>query len=489
MVNSTSSQHRAQLIREMSKDLNKTRNSSGSSRHSLDPTSPQHTVFDFDPDNEAIMSTRQLDNNPQLPHLRASAQKYSRFTRPEPDFAINTSAIGRAFPDFSRGSVSSDDDSLSIEIGRGVKKTSKEARGKLQAGEYSSNAQLSLDGDSMDFSAPMIGNYEVTATPPLRQRQSSKKTEDSAHRALRQDGQVRKPSGLQNEIVEPSPPPAKTRDYGSGESRKASGESRHTLASIHARVRDENERSRISDERPPTLDLTARNTRFSNAKSQHADTNNLVPTKYSSTKGLLNALSPKNKQKQHGASTPNQGTQQSFMLPDLPNISELVSGVYEDGTPVFSRHGKSRASRFVSRSQQNASKRQNYVDVNEIPVPVDEQAIFLSLKLLQDKVDTLERTNAEAENVIHDLQQKNRALENDKIERKRAPRSDSALGMTDSDGGNEFGGGQRKLLIEKNRKSEHFQPWICGLTVSRFRIFSPCASESSRRFKPKEFHD
>lgn len=394
------------------------------------------------------MSTRQLDNNAQqLPELRASAQKYSRFTRPEPDFAINTSAIGRAFPDFSQGGTSSDDESLSIEIGRGLKKRSNSKVGRLN--EYSSNAQLSLDGDSMNFSAPMIGNYEVTGTPPLTQRQSSEKT-DEARGSSRRDAQMRRPSGLQKETTRLSPPPSKTKDYGSGESRNGSGENRRTLSSMHARVRDENERSRLSEERPPTLDLTARNTRFGNIKGQHTGSNGVMPTKFSSKQGLLQSLAPKNRQKSKTVATP-QGTQQSFMLPDLPNIFELVSGIYEDGTPVFSRHGKSRASRFVSASGQPA-KGQDYIEVNEIPVPADEQAIFLSLKLLQDKVATLEKTNAEAENTIQDLQQKNRVLEGEKNDRGRVPRTDSALGKTDSDGGHEIGGSQRKLLIEKNRK-------------------------------------
>ncbi|CAF9910390.1 MAG: hypothetical protein ALECFALPRED_006584 [Alectoria fallacina] len=448
MTGSTSSQQRAQLIREMSKDMNRTRDSSRSSRLSLDLASPQPTVSDFDPENEAIMSTRQLDNNAQqLPEIRPSAQKYSRFTGPEPDFAINTSAIGRAFPDFSQGGSSSDDDSRSIEIGRGLKKGRNSKAGRLN--EYSSNAQLSLDGDSMDFSAPMIGNYEVTGTPPLSQRQSSKKTDEAARGSLRRDTHVRRPSNLQKEITGPSPPPSKTRDYGSGESRKGSGENRRTLSSMHARVRDENERSRLSEERPPTLDLTARNTRFGNVKGQHIASDGVMPTKFTSKQGLLQSLAPTNRQKSQTVATP-QGTQQSFMLPDLPNISELVSGIYEDGTPVFSRHGKSRASRFVSASGQ-IRKGQDYVGVNEIPVPADEQAIFLSLKLLQDKVATLEKTNVEAENAIQDLQQKNRVLEAEKNDMRRVQRSDSALGTTDSDVGNEVGGSQRKLLIEKSR--------------------------------------
>lgn len=397
------------------------------------------------------MSTRQLDNNAQqLPDLHASAKKPSRFARPEPDFAINTSAIGRAFPDFSQGGTSSDDDSLSIEIGRGLKKGSNSKAGRIN--EYSSNAQLSLDGDSMDFSAPMIGNYEVTGTPPLAQRQLSKKNNETPGGSMKHNGQVRRPSGLQKEITGPSPPPSKTKDYGSGESRKKSEESRRTLSSMHARVRDENERSRLSEERPPTLDLTARNTRFGNVKDQHAASNVVMPSKFTSRQGLLQSLAPKKIQNSQTVATPH-GTQQSFMLPDLPNISELVSGVYEDGTPVFTRHGKSRASRFFSASGQT-SKSQNYAGVNEIPIPADEQAIFLSLKLLQDKVATLEKANAEAENAINDLQQKNRVLEREKIDRRRAPRSDSALGTTDSDGGTEIRGSQRKLLIEKNRKWE-----------------------------------
>ena len=395
------------------------------------------------------MSTRQLDNNAEhLPELRASAQKYSRFTRPEPDFAINTSAIGRAFPDFSQGGTSSDDDSLSIEIGRGLKQRSNSKAGRLN--EYSSNGHMSLDGDSMDFSAPMIGDYEVTGTPPLAQRQSSKKTDEGPRSSSRRDTQVRRPSGLRKEVTGPSPPPSKTRDYGSGESRKGSEENRRTLSSMHARVRDENERSRLSEERPPTLDLTARNTRFGNVKGQHTASSAAMPTKFTTKQGLLQSLASRNRQNPQTVPNP-QGTQQSFMLPDLPNISELVSGVYEDGTPVFSRHGKSRASRFVSTSGQTG-RFQDYAGVDEIPVPADEQAIFLSLKLLQDKVATLEKTNAEAENAMQDLQQKNRVLESQMTDRRRAPRSDSALGTTDSDGGNEIGGSRRKLLIEKNRK-------------------------------------
>ena len=449
MAKSTNSEHRAQLIREMSKDVNRTRHSSASSRNSQGHTSPEPTISEFDPENEAIMSTRQLDNHSQqLPDLRTSARKYSRFARPtEPDFAINTSAIGRAFPDFSQGGSSSEDESMSIEIGRGVDKGGNSNR-KQHAGarEYSSHAQISLDGESMDFSTPVIGNYEITGTPPLRQGPKPKQRDQEIRDLNKKANQTRRPSGLQNEIRDLASPPAKTKDYGSGESRKGSGQTRRTLASMHARVQDEH------DHRPPTVDLTVRNTRFGKANHALADTQPGLPTRFSSAQTLLGSIAPSKKQSIQNAGVVSHGTQQSFMLPDLPNISELVSGVFEDGTPVFSRHSRSRSSRFPATSQPNANKSQAYASVNEIAVPDDEQAIFLSLKLLQDKVALLEKTNADAATTIDELQQKNKSLEEDISHRRPAPRNDSALGTTDSEGDHKSGSTQRKLLIEKNRK-------------------------------------
>ena len=449
MSKSTSQSH-AQLIREMARETSR---SSRSSQRSQASPSPQPTVSDFDPENEAIMSTQQLDNNAQqLPALRASAQKYNRFSRQsrtdplaqsEPDYAINTSAIGRAFPDFSQGSGSSDEGSMSIEMGRGAKRASNGPIAKLGLSkEYSSHAQLDLEEDSLDFAAPAVGEYVVTGTPPLRQHQSSMKVTENTRSSTQRDGQPRKPSGLRREMYGSSSPRAKTKDSGSSESRKESGNHGRTLSAFHARVRDENDISHVNEDRPPTLDLTTRNTRFANTKShQNPVAGRTLPTKFSSTQGLMTNPSSGRKDKAYKASTTNPGTQQSFLLPDMPNMSELVSGVFEDGTPVFSRHGKSRPSRFV--------KSLGHADVNEIPIPEDEQAIFLSLKLLQDKIAVLERNQVEQEEVIHFLEQKNQALELERNQQRRRPshRSDSALGHSESDGE------ERKLAIERNRKS------------------------------------
>lgn len=402
------------------------------------------------------MSTQQLDNNnnnnaQRLPALRASAQKFNRFARPsrpdppaqsEPDYAINTSAIGRAFPDFSQGGSSSDEGSMSIEMGRGaLKASSGPASRSAQPGGRSANAHLDPDEDSLDFAAPMIGDYVVTGTPPLRQHSASTKMAKDTQRSGQRDYKTRRPSTLQNEVVETSPPLAKTTDYGSGESGRGSGDHGRTLAAMHARVRDEDDLSRATEDRPPTIDLTIRNTRFGHRKTQQSLlAKGYLPTKFSSTQGLTTASISDRKAKSHKLGTPNQGTQQSFLLPDMPNMSELVSGIFEDGTPVFSRRGKPRTSRFAVRH--------GHMGVGEVPVPEDEQAIFLSLKLLQDKIAVLEKNQNENEVIIGDLEQQNRALESAAAQRNKLASHRSNRAQTNS----ESDGEDRKIAIERNRK-------------------------------------
>lgn len=71
---------------------------------------------DFDPErDEALMSTQRMDFDvsQKLPQIRDTARKYGRWApRKTEDFKINTSAIGRAFPDFTQGDTEM---SLSIE--------------------------------------------------------------------------------------------------------------------------------------------------------------------------------------------------------------------------------------------------------------------------------------------------------------------------------------------------------------------------------------
>ena len=463
MAKSTSSQHRAQLLREM----NKTRPSSVSSRRSHGAPSPQNTISDvFDPENEALMSTRILEDVSQkLPQLRASAERCrrpARTTSPKDDsgdifddMEWDTSALRRHFPDFTQGSESPENSRLTEwEMGRAAK-IAEEAKANGQAREYSSRGD-SFEGDTLDRQRVFIDGDELMHTPPLRSKQPSKKTDDAAPGSLRRHTKIRQPSGLQKQALSPSTPPAKTKDSGSDQSRKASGESRRTLASMHARTRDKHDKSIVEEDRPPTIDLTVRNTRFAKTKTQTTARPEVLPTRFSSAQTLLGAVAPKNNLQRHIASTPTPQptqTQRSFDIPTAPNLTELMSGVFENGQPVFSRDGKPRNSRFVSVLQQSARVGQADQAVEEIPVKMEEQHIYMNIHLLQDKIDVLERNRAELMNTIDELRQKNRVLEGKREFEKRRSASDSALGTTDSDSGHEVGGGHRKLTIEKNRES------------------------------------
>ncbi|KAI9815968.1 MAG: hypothetical protein M1827_001960 [Pycnora praestabilis] len=417
MAQSPNARNHARLVRELARDLNRTNRSAASLAGSNQGSTHDSSMTDFDPENEALMSTRQLETTTQrLPELRASAKKFAHYQRPEPDFVINTSAIGRAFPNFSQGATSSANGSMSIEIGRGMKE-SRSASKRL--GPSGQQPPIDLGDESFRSSKGMMRNKEVTSTPPAKSRSASKRVDVLERGSLRKDAQLRQASTSQKENQDPLRLAAKTTDYVPNGSRQASGKNRRTLAEMHARVADEKDGSYISEERPPTVSLTTRNTRFGNIKSRQASTTSDV--------GVPNTNN----------TTTGNGTQQSIMLPDLPNLSELVSGVYQDGTPVFSRS----RSRFTSatHNHEQASRKPEHLPIESIPVPGDERAIFVSLRLLQDKVAELETSKADAEKKILDLNSENDEMKTERRARERTRRRDSALGM--ADGGSDEGDG------------------------------------------------
>ena len=466
------------------------------------------------------MSTQQLDPpTTKLPELRASAQKYRRPSAPEPDYVIDTSAYERAFPDFTQGSMSSNG-SISIELGRGTKKATRGTISQLsQSKDHSSNADIDFDKESLDIQALSNDGDAVTVTPPFNSR-PQKGRNMSSQADDKNSNQPRKASNLRNQ-VKPSPP-AKTLDYGSGDSRKSSDGTRRTLATMHARVRDENDVSLISTERPATVDTTTiRNTRFGNGKQSDKEPINALPSRFLSTSLFepplesdsdpvltMHQISQRTNQ-QHEQQSHHQDHQQNHQrghqrdhqqiqqqsqqqthqqnhhqnrrrlsIENVPNMSEILSGVFEDGTPVFSRNIRARSARNAS--DQGGRKVSQRSAVSEVDVPDDEQAIYLSLQLLQDKVSVLERSNAEAEYSVKELEQKNRELEAERIGGRRAShRSDSAIGMIDSDGGEDVAGASgRRSAIQRNSKS--FDRCVLTFLMSKQDLKTPFVSYRRR---------
>lgn len=452
MAASFDARHKSRLIREMARDLNRHDHSVASSTGSHHGTVSDSTVSDFDPENEAIMSTRQMDMNSQrLPELRDTAKKYGRWNGGrQPDFVINTSAIGRAFPDFSQGGSS--DDSMEIEVGRGAK-TRQRTPTQMTRPEYSNN----------DIDSPIvtIGDFRILNTPPMKQPGKGQQQQDSRKISARKASQNQRASSASlKENIPPSntASPAFLPDYVSGATRTSGGEPRRTLAEIHARVADESDGSFIGDERPPTVTFVAKNSRFNNFQPRNSPLSNISNQKtHQVTDAMVDALAGRRKAShmqtpsRPSTATINSNTQnptnQSFLIPNMPEISELVSGTFKDGTPVFTKNGKVQ-SRFAS----NGNDRGNHNPVDSIPVPEDEKAIFLSLQLLQDKIRDLEMEKANSQRVVEELEKHNFQLEAEKKELQRHRRSDSALGMVDSGSDGDYVRDHRKLIAEKTSK-------------------------------------
>jgi hypothetical protein len=450
---SQSSRHQSRLSLEMNRDLNRTMASVASSTGSNHGTiSTDSTRTDFDPENdEAIMSTHQLDNNfsQRLPELRDTAKKYGRWApRPQQDFVINTSAIGRAFPDFSQGSSS--DDSKSIEIGRGAKTRQRTTSGRSPRAEFS--------GD-MDSSIVTLGSFKIVGTPQGQNKKLSVLQEVLRH-STRNETPLKQANSERKENIPPSSQKsAKGSPYVSHASRTTSGE-RKTLAELHARVADDSDVSFIGDERPATITFQTKNTRFSNAQSrvqqaatvsskrqQYADAVAEAIRSASETPSKAQTRIKSQASRNINLTTPNP-TQQSFLLPNnMPEVSEIISGTLTNGIP-FTRDGKVQ-SRFSS-----GNRNVDYGPVDGIPVPDEEEDIYKSLDILKARVADLEMEKVEFQKFIKSLQHENDQLKVTLKEMEKIRGSDSALG-TDSGSDGENDRNIKKLISQQTSMFYH----------------------------------
>lgn len=293
---------------------------------------------------------------------------------------------------------------MSIELGRGVKRGAREANADISA-----NLIFNLGNDSQ---------YEVTATPPIRPRTTSKKSDD----ALRRQASLRRATEA-----------ARSTD---AYKRAPSGTKQRTLSETLAKLNADSDSSFVAKDYTQAPANT-RNTRFARSRQTSA-TEPAQPTRYNAGEaqnGTPRRQSANNPTVQSATYTAN-----SFMLPNLPNITELVSGVRKDGTPVFNRQTKSR-SRFTSGTHNPPT--QHYLPLDGVPVPDDEKAIFSSLQLLKDKVAELEMANSEYVKRAEEYEDEVIDLRSQLQMAQRRP--DSALGSA------EEGSARDKWRMEKTR--------------------------------------
>ena len=171
-------------------------------------------------------------------------------------------------------------------------------------------------------------------------------------------------------------------------------------------------------DRPPTLTVNStKNTRWGNRQASHQVDSFVEEAARASAKP------------QSRPSTGQNATAQSFILPDLPNLTELVSGVFGDGTPVFSKTTPGR-SRFAA--PPGGGRRPNHIPIDSVPIPDEEKAIFSALQQLQDKVAQIEAERSEQDRRIEEQDLELIELRANAQAYERSKRSDSA---NDSDAG------------------------------------------------------
>jgi hypothetical protein len=333
----------------------------------------------FQPEFESTQQFDTATQSLQLPNLRSSAQRFSYYNPPQPAMHIDSSFVRDSFPDFTEKSPSpSPEASMSIEAGRAHKGSPKTF-------------------DMSDIPLPSDSLYDLHSTPPRSTRPTPKKQE-----SLRKEASLRR---------------AHSTD------KRANASQRRSLSDMHHKVRHESDSSFVGEDRPTTTSIQPRNTRFTSAN---------LPTSYSHDQGLRSASTPQRPLQNPTADWTGTQTQASFMLPDLPNITELVSGVRRDGTPVFSRSQKSR-SRFTSASYNNPTITNTiaHANIKSIAVPEEEKAIFASLQLLKDKVANLEAEKSEAQKRLEEYESEVGQLKSRLDVEQKLRRPDSALGEDD----------------------------------------------------------
>ncbi|KAH7384480.1 hypothetical protein BKA66DRAFT_511693 [Pyrenochaeta sp. MPI-SDFR-AT-0127] len=388
---------KARAIRELSRSLSHSpRNIASPSPPPSDSNPTKHSGFgtetsNFFNDPDILMSTQHKfedDTNtlPQYPRIRSTAKKMntwqmSRSEQPIPD----TSMVNKEFGDFDHSL--SDEEAVSIEQARGANRSNR-----------------GIPNKSSQF------NSLYDMTPPTNRSRKSYVGETGS---LRRDAQIRRAS--RNDYDTASPRPAGTRNSPAGATNQE--RKRTSLAKLHAKLSEDE--SSFMDQRPPTLTMdSTKNTRWGNRSRQTS----------LQIDGIVEASQRIGATSRSRSTTAQNATAQSFILPDLPNLTELVSGVFDDGTPVFSKHSLAR-SRFSAPPNRG---RPQHIPVEGVPIPEEEKAIFAALHQLQDKVAQMEQERAEQDKKIEQQELELIELKATTQAQEKLRRSDSAQ---DSDSG------------------------------------------------------
>lgn len=319
-----------------------------SSPHQQIRPATEHDIggSDIDPD-EALHSTAQFD-------ARHKAWVQSRNARQSQDQAH----------------VSEDDESISIEIGRGL--------GHQVQGRYV------VDSSQVAFAFGNDSQYEMTGTPPTyginTMKTASRRANDSAKRSASQTA--------------------------------------HVLSNLSEKIRMQADNVyglSWEDEEQATASLSARNTRFGHARRVTST------VRQSASIGRFNSVLD---------------TADSFQLPDISGIEELVRGKHnrEPATSLRTALSQNRQ-RSVNPNRLNSTSDPNPATdrllLESVPIPEDEKRIYSSLQHLRDRIAELESENMSARAQVDHFQDQVTELRSALTREEQLRRPDSALGSDD----------------------------------------------------------
>lgn len=403
--------------------------------------------------------------SPQFPAFHDANQSTVDSFQPEHESTQQFDTAADLQDAASRGSFSTDHDSdePSIEVGRGVKRSTKiTSGGHAYANDFSEDRLLDLGDDSL---------YNLTSTPPPACLSHAYKSND-----------LRKQASVRRAVREREAEVTKTSDIVPTKTRNTKSAARRTLSDMHAKINAISGSSFILPE-PQSHNFATRNTRFS--KPRVTSTTIEVPTRFTAGTGLGRATghTPRRVVSAPDSSLVANHTAQSFILPDLPNIAELVSGTRKDGTPVFTRRAESR-SRFASASYARGANPEStaYLPVRSIPLPEEEKAIFTSLQLLKEKVAQLEQEKSDNAKRAEEFENEIIALKSQVQMERRLRRPDSGLGSDEDQHNSE------QWRRERGRKSSIQSSDRSGADIlSRTASITQNCARPARALGPEAF--
>ncbi|KAI5296226.1 hypothetical protein KEM52_005019 [Ascosphaera acerosa] len=357
---------------------------------------------DFKPDSVAAIPTKRAAQ-PLHGQDQDGLATVPEMTEDDLDYRIDTSVIEQNLPHISSAEENDEDadDDMSVEVGRG---------GKPFAGvEDSRDTMMSLEESQIILSPIIKPRSAAPVAAPVLQNRTNRKGLATSHKEnLRKDAAVRR-AGLAS-TKEREKPGFGGRDSTANNhtttnrntsARVANKGQRRTLADVHEKIRDAYDGSYLSDERPQPRNIAASKvTRF----SKHQLPNPTANIKEAVALAAAGANRKMSADRRSGGNSTNTvtdtQTRLSFVLPDVENLSELVSGIMDTG----SRHAKPRATRFAA--SQAGREPQRYATLGSVPIPDDEKVVFASLRHLQEQVAALRADRGRLE----ELERENAAL-------------------------------------------------------------------------------